>query len=196
MLHEFERTYAVVAALGVPPFSGGVVATYRTIAEALKHGLMRLGVETIPVAPRRDGSRDTAACCFERHGAWELVAQGRKLVGSAQARRRGAFLQHGSIPLRLDPSRMTTVFGSVVDGSRFIDLERARGRSVDPGALDQACIDGFEATFGVRLVRGTLTEAEELRAAELRCWKYDSMAWTCGGAIGSREARWGPSVSG
>jgi lipoate-protein ligase A len=194
VFHEFERTYSVVGALGVPPFSGGVIATYRTIAEALRRGLMRLGVEAIPVEPRRGALQDAAAACFEREGAWELVAQGRKLVGSAQARRRGAFLQHGSIPLRLDPSRLAAALGAPVDGSRFIDLERACGGAVDPEALDQACVDGFAETFGVRLLHGTLTEGEALRAAELRCWKYDSAAWTRGGAIGVREAHWGPAV--
>jgi len=196
VLHEFERTYAVVGALGVPPFSGGVIATYRIIAEALRRGLMRLGVAAISAEPRRAAPRDGGASCFERVGAWEIVANGRKLVGSAQARRRGALLQHGSIPLRLDPSRLAEVLGVPVDGSRFIDLERAQGGAVDPAALDAACVAGFEEAFGVRLIQGTLTESEALRAAELRCWKYDSIAWTRGGAIGSREARWGPTVSG
>jgi lipoate-protein ligase A len=194
VLHEFERTYAVVGALGAPPFSSGVIATYRAIAEALRRGLMRLGVAAIPVEPRRAAPRDTGAACFLRVGAWEIVADGRKLVGSAQARRRGAILQHGSIPLRLDPSRLAAVLGVPVDGSRFTDLERAKGGAVDPAALDRACVDGFEETFDVRLLEGSLTESEALRAAELRCWKYDSMAWTLGGAIGRRETRWGPAV--
>ena len=195
VLHEFERTYAVMGALGVPPFSGGVIATYRTIAEALTRGLTRLGVAAVAVAPRRSGPRDDGAACFERVGAWEIVADGRKLVGSAQARRKGAFLQHGSIPIRLDPSRLAGVLGAPVDGSRFVDLERATGGAVDEAALDAVCIDGFEETFGVRLLHGTLTESEALRAAELRCWKYDSIAWTRDGVIGSREARWGPPVT-
>ena len=194
VLHEFERTYAVIGALGLPPFSGGVIATYRTIAEALKRGLMRLGVAAIPVEPVRGSARETPAACFERLGAWELVANGRKLVGSAQARRRGALLQHGSIPMRLDPSRLAAVLGAPVDASRFTDLESARGAAVDPASVDAACVDGFEETFDVRLVHGSLTESEALRAAELRCWKYDSLAWTRGGAIGPREARWGPAV--
>jgi len=195
VLHEFERTYAVVGALGVPPFSGGVIATYRTIAEALRRGLKRLGVEAVPVEPRHGAERDTSAACFESAGAWELVANGRKLVGSAQARRRGAFLQHGSIPLRSDPSRLATVLGAPINASRFVDLEGAAGGAVDPAALDRACVAGFEDAFGARLLPGTLTEGEALRAAELRCWKYDSIAWTRGGSIGSREARWGPAVS-
>ena len=196
VLHEFERTYAVIGALGIPPFSGGVIATYRTIAEALTCGLMRLGVALSPVEPTRGPSRDSAAACFERLGAWELVANGRKLVGSAQARRRGAFLQHGSIPMRLDPSRLATVLGSPVDASRFTDLESVRGAAIDSASVDAACLEGFEETFDARLVQGSLTESEALRAAELRCWKYDSIAWTRGGAIGPRETRWGPAVSG
>jgi len=194
VLHEFERTYAVIGALGIPPFSGGVIATYLAIAEALRRGLMRLGVAAIPVEPMHGSSRDTPAACFERLGAWELVANGRKLVGSAQARRRGALLQHGSIPIRLDPSRLAAILGAPVDASRFVDLESARGGAIDPASVDAACVDGFEETFDVRLVQGSLTESEALRAAELRCWKYDSMAWTRGGAIGPREARWGPTV--
>jgi lipoate-protein ligase A len=194
VLHEIERTYAVVGALGVPPFAGGVIATYRTIAEALRRGLGRLGVAAIPVEPRRGAARDDGASCFERLGAWEIAADGRKLVGSAQARRRGALLQHGSIPIRLDAARLAEVLGSPVDGSRFTDLERATGGAVGPGELDAACIEGFEETFGVRLIRGKLTEGEALRAAELRCWKYDSIAWTLGGAVGAREARWGPAA--
>ena len=78
---------------------------------------------------------------------------------------------------------------------RFIDLEAATGSAVVPAAIDGAFVVGFEDAFGARLLPGTLTESEALRAAELRCWKYDSIAWTRGGAIGSREARWGPAVS-
>jgi lipoate-protein ligase A len=194
VLHEHERTYAVVGALGLPPFSGGVIATYRSIAGALTRGLTRLGITSIPVEPRRGPSRETAAACFERLGAWEIAADGRKLVGSAQARRRGVFLQHGSIPMRLDARRLASVLGAPVDASRFTDVEQVLGGAVDPDELDSAWVAGFEETFDVRLVPGPLTEREALRAAELRCWKYDSIAWTRGGAIGTREARWGPPV--
>jgi len=194
VLHEFERTYAVIGALGVPPFSGGVIATYRTIAGALTRGLMRLGVAAVAVEPTRGSLREAAASCFERLGAWELAADGRKLVGSAQARRRGALLQHGSIPMRLDPSRLAAVLGSPVAASRFSDLQSVRGEACDPAEVDAACVHGFEETFAIRLTPGLLTEREALRAAELRCWKYDSLAWTIDGVIGPREARWGPAV--
>lgn len=195
VLHEFERTYAVAGPLGVPPFAGGVIATYAAIAEAVRQALRRFGVDAVPVAPQRGARRHADAACFTHVGAWELAVDGRKLVGSAQARRRGAFLQHGSIPFRCDPARLCATLGARVDGSRFVDLERAAGREVDAAAFDAAVVSGFEETFSVRLRPGKLTEREELRAAELRCWKYDSIAWTLGGSIGKREARWGPAVS-
>jgi lipoate-protein ligase A len=194
VLHEIERTYAVVGTLGDSTFDRSVVATYKTIATALTAGLATLGVATVAVAPRRDDPRRVGAACFERIGAWELSAGGRKLVGSAQARRRTAFLQHGSIPIRLHAERLSSVLGTTVDGSRFTDLTRAARRDVDPAAVDRALVRGFEEALGVRLVLGSLTEAEALRAAELRCWKYDSMAWTRDGRIGAREARWGPAI--
>jgi lipoate-protein ligase A len=195
VLHEVERTYAVVGALGNPPFARGVIATYRAIADALACGLRGLGVPAEAAEPRRQARGNDRLACFERVGEWEIVAAGRKLVGSAQARRRKAVLQHGSVPLRLDPSRLEAVLGRPVDGSRFIDLERAIGSAVDETAVDAAIIRGFETAFGAQLLKGVLDETEALRAAELRCWKYDSIAWTRGGAIGLREARWGPAVA-
>jgi lipoate-protein ligase A len=195
VLHENERTYAVVGTLGSPPFSSGVIATYRAIADALTRALQHLGVPAVASEPRRKARRDASVACFERVGEWEIVAAGRKVVGSAQARRRRAVLQHGSIPMRLDPERLEAVLGRAVDGSRFIDLEGVIGRAVDGNEVDAAVVGGFETAFGAHLRRGALDESEALRAAELRCWKYDSIAWTVGGRIGAREARWGPALT-
>jgi lipoate-protein ligase A len=192
VLHEHERTYAVVAVPGVPPFAGGPVDTYRRIAEALVDGLARLGADARAVEPVAATPRRRGAICFERVGAWEIASSGRKLVGSSQFRRRRAFLQHGSMPLRMDARRLAAMTGAPIDASRFTDLESAAGRPIEPAEIDRAISAGFEETFRVRLVPGRLTDAEALRAAELRCWKYDSMAWTLSGRIGERERRWGP----
>ncbi len=192
VLHELERTYAVVGGLRSIAFPGGVVETYRAISHALIAGLSRLGIAAAGAPPRRPPGRAATPVCFEHAGAFEIAVSGRKLVGSAQARRRTAFLQHGSIPFRLDPDRLGFVLGRAVDGSKFIDLERASRRSIESAELDRAIVAGFEEALGARFDRSALTEAESLRAAELRCWKYDSISWTAGGRIGAREARWGP----
>jgi lipoyl(octanoyl) transferase len=193
VLHEHERTYAVIGAGGGPPFRGGPVDTYRALARALVAGLARLGVEAEAVEPAPGGRVRRGVICFERVGAWEIATSGRKLIGSSQFRRRRAFLQHGSLPLRLEARRLARLTGVPTDATRFTDLESATGRVVDPAELDRAVVAGMEEVFGIACVPGRLTPAEELRAAELRCWKYDSMAWTLTGTIGERERRWGPA---
>ena len=72
---------------------------YLNISNALLAGLQRLGV-TAEKAPAsvRAGS-DVSAACFEVPSAYEITAGGRKLMGSAQSRRAGYVLQHGSLPL-------------------------------------------------------------------------------------------------
>jgi lipoate-protein ligase A len=195
VLHEHERTYAVVAAGGVEPFSGGPVDAYRKVALALVSALGHLGVGARAEEPSADRGRSRGAVCFQRLGAWEIAVSGRKLIGSSQFRRRRAFLQHGSIPIRLDATRLAALTGAPVDPSRFIDLTAAAGRAVGSEEIDAALVAGFEEVFGVRLAAGALRDDEALRAAELRCWKYDSVAWTREGTIGVRERHWGPALA-
>ncbi len=108
--HETEVTYSVVAALDHPLVSGSVTEALRKVSAPLAAALGGLGfpVRTSP-ADRHSlgGGTSGANPCFTSHGRWEVgSSDGRKLVGSAQARSAGAFLQHGSIPLRNDQPRL------------------------------------------------------------------------------------------
>jgi len=191
VLHEHERTYAVVGSLGSRDFPRGVVDTYARIARALVSAVSSLGVSDArsAQATRRTGRQD-AAVCFERLSGCEVLARGRKLIGSAQARRRRAFLQHGSIPIRLTAARLAEAAGRPVDGEAFIDLASALGREPQGEELDRALVAAFEAELGVELLPSHLTREEALRAAELRAWRYDSLSWTRDGVWGDRERRW------
>ena len=198
VLHEWECTYAVIGQLGSGPFSRGVLETYRRVARALEQGLRSLGVvaQALPESSRersRD-ERDRGPACFAVTSTHEITVEGRKLLGSAQLRRRGAFLQHGSIPLRADASRLAQTVASSRSGPDSTDLERALGRLPPAHEVEHALIEGFEISFAVELRRSCLTAAEALRAERLRCWKYDSAAWTLTGRTGERERRWGPGA--
>jgi lipoate-protein ligase A len=60
----------------------------------------------------------------------EIVAGGRKLVGSAQIRERGAFLQHGSILLEDGQDLVTRVTRGPVTAPAATSLSRRLGRRV------------------------------------------------------------------
>ena len=63
-----------------------------------------LGVPVVAAAPAARAAAPSAAPCFAEPARGELTLRGRKLVGSAQWRERGAMLQHGSILVDDDQS--------------------------------------------------------------------------------------------
>jgi len=95
--HDQEVTYAVAAPIAA---FGSLRDAYCAIHRRLAEALRRIGVETT-LAPARPPVRPSArlTSCFAAPAGGEILAAGRKLVGSAQVRRRDAFLQHGSILL-------------------------------------------------------------------------------------------------
>ena len=94
VLHHREITYCVTAPDGA---LGSLRESYRRINRLLVDALRRLGVEAGEARASGPAPRPGVAPCFEEPVAGEIVAGGRKLVGSAQWRDRGALLQHGSI---------------------------------------------------------------------------------------------------
>jgi lipoate-protein ligase A len=195
VLHEHERTYSVVTGFDTPPFSRSLRENYRQISGALRRALELLGIETsVPEgAPRSHpgaASPLSGPVCFERTSAHEIIAGGQKLVGSAQLRRRDAFLQHGSVLCRCDARRLAAALGQRREPVGFVDLERLLGNLPSSEELDRALAQGFEHQFGVRLEPARLSSEERDRAVRLYAWKYLSAAWTYGGRLGERELRW------
>jgi lipoyl(octanoyl) transferase len=184
VLHEHERTYAVIGSLSRPPFDGGVLDTYERISVALVEALRLLGVPAEGEGAGGPAPRDPGPLgppvCFAHVGAHEITSRGRKLIGSAQLRRRGAFLQHGSLLLRADPERLSRAIGVPADASRFIDLERALGRLPETPEVDAAMVEAFARTFG-GVLPAPLTPDEAERARILRATKYATAAWNLEG---------------
>ncbi len=95
--HEHELTYAVAAPIVT---FGSVRQAYRAIHHRLLTALRFLGAD-VALAPDRPTARPPVrpSACFSQPVGGEVLVRTRKLVGSAQMRRGGAFLQHGSILL-------------------------------------------------------------------------------------------------
>jgi lipoate-protein ligase A len=197
VLHDRELTYAVVGRSS-GAFAGSVLDTYKRIALALVAGLRSLGVSA-ELAPRRPARREPAGVsCFSTPAPHEIVVGGRKLVGSAQARRRGAFLQHGSIPLDASSGgrgdTALAAIGGTAPGEEATTLAGCLGAAPPAETVATVLVAAFERSFDARLEPGELTADEAALAERLRCWRYDSARWTLRGRSGEREARWGPSL--
>jgi lipoate-protein ligase A len=162
VLHHREITYSIVIPATV---LGGPRATYLTINHALLRGLQDLGVAA-HLSPASQRSRfGTVQPCFAEPAEGEVVARGRKLVGSAQRYERRVILQHGSILLSNDQPA----------GAIGLDelLEKVPAVTEIAGCLRAA----FGGVCGTCLAPADLSRRELERAGELE-EHYASESWT------------------
>src|SRR5213082_2804924 len=128
--HEHELTYAVAAPIAA---FGGLRRAYHAIHARLATVLGALGVSPT-LAVNRPLPPSTAlslpAGCFAFSVGGEILVSGRKLVGSAQVRRGGAFLQHGSILLDGSQDVVTTVSHRPQAASTATTLSKELGRPI------------------------------------------------------------------
>jgi lipoate-protein ligase A len=188
VLHEAgDLTYALVAPLGPPGPGAAVSEVSRAIARALRAGLSRLGVEPEIVERGAGGRPRDAVACFARPSRHELLWRGRKLAGSAQLRRRRAVLQHGSLPLRLDPERQRRATGYRGE-LPAASVEEAAGRPVSFAELAGALSEAFAVELGRPLAPGGLEVSERLETERLRADRYLDAAWTLEGRGSARRS--------
>ena len=96
IFHADELTYSVTGTSPGQLFGNSLHESYMKINQALVLFLERLGLDVnISGGESREAMRSLV--CFKAAGKHEIRVGGRKLVGSAQRRTRGVFLQHGSI---------------------------------------------------------------------------------------------------
>ncbi len=97
ILHHHELTYSCVIPAS-HPVASEPVQLYDLVHEAI---INVLTAQKVPCQLRGDAAfADQSFLCFSRGDARDIVSGAHKIVGSAQRRRQGAILQHGSILLK------------------------------------------------------------------------------------------------
>jgi lipoate-protein ligase A len=188
ILHIDELTYSVTGPEAEPRLAGDILTSYQRLSSAILSALESLGlsVQTKPKEEVQKGPM-TEPICFEIPSNYEITINGKKLVGSAQARKKGGVLQHGTLPLYGDLTRITDVLVFEDEERRARAAERLlqRASTVEtalghPITWDQAAeafITGFSRTLNLTLEAGELTPEEVARAKELERIKYKNLEW-------------------
>jgi lipoyl(octanoyl) transferase len=187
ILHDRELTYSLTLPASVLGHEAGIVPSYHRLSLALQAGLRELGVPaTLAPAAATPAGGDQGPVCFDRPSSHEILLGGRKLVGSAQVRRGGALLQHGSIViqpqidkllacLRLEaPARGPAARDRLADAVAGL----AEIGDFDPTRVAGAVAAAFGRQFGVGLSPGRLGDGELAAATDLARSKYQSSDWT------------------
>ena len=140
--HEHEVTYAVAAPLAA---FGSLRNAYRTVHERIAAALRSLGAGATlaPHQPPPSGRVDQPASCFATPAGGEVLVAGRKLVGSAQVRKRSAFLQHGSILLDGSQEIVAAVSRTPQVASAATTLSAELGRRVTWDEVVEAVVQAW-----------------------------------------------------
>lgn len=189
ILHTDELTYSVIAPNDEPRVAGTILESYSRLAAALLLAVQSLNliVEMKEQVGRIGNPTYTNPVCFEVPSTYEITVDGKKLIGSAQARRKEGVLQHGSLPLTGDLSRICQALVFADESAReaatrrllarAATVESALGKIVSWESAAQAFIRAFEQTLDLHLEASELTQKEISRTEELVREKYDSVAW-------------------
>jgi lipoyl(octanoyl) transferase len=176
VLHDHEITYSCIFSNGAPGMGATLMETYRVIADCLIAGLTSAGIK----CSQHDSSLDTSLLksgaklpCFLAPNRHEIMASGKKLVGSAQKRTANAVLQHGSIPL-------TPAFRDLPDYLHIDEKEREIQKrllaqkctciseivpAVSESYISECLIRGFRETLSCEATESPWTP-EEISAIE------------------------------
>ncbi len=180
IVHDQELTYSLV----VPadhPLAARPAEMYRGTHGALVSTLATLGIAA--ELHEADAAADTTNppfLCFLRRGSGDLLLRGQqhrgtaepggtaaKIAGSAQRRRQGAILQHGSILLAQSKS-----------APELPGISELSGLAVAAAELQQQWTKALGQSLGLRMQTAEASQQVRHVAESLREEKYAARSWT------------------
>ena len=139
LLHDKELTYCFVS----PVFKDSIIESYKDISSALIKGFSKIGVN---LEFAKNENKNLNYCMNISSGA-DVAYCGKKFIGSAQFRKNGYLLQHGSIPYELDYELIEKIFSQDVESNHIVTLNEINSnlstRQIIE-ALKQGFIEQFE----------------------------------------------------
>jgi lipoate-protein ligase A len=154
--HVRELTFSLVAPLDHPIYRGPIAASYERVHLAIAAALAGAGVDAaLRGASALASDRAGTGMCFHHSTPLDLAWGGRKGVGSAQRRKRGRVLHHGSV--KLGESAL----------EQGVATLPGRGGPLALPELAELFTDAIERAFDVALERSVPEASERARAREL-----------------------------
>jgi lipoate-protein ligase A len=158
---------------------GSINQAYKEICDALIYGLRELGVAAS--LGRSNSAYKDYEDCFQATTQADLQFDGKKIVGSAQLRRRHGVLQHGSIMINQSQTKLSEIFGLVESAKEVADSDPDSEKAdrhcnlidvlaggYDRTTLEEAIGRGFTRKFDCHFAVYELTDEEMEFVAELK----------------------------
>lgn len=112
LLHDNEITYSYICPVSYLEHGEHVVSSYKEICQIFIKKFKTIGID-IDFGTQKQVKTGFDYCMLVSTGA-DLCFKGKKLIGSAQCRKHGYILQHGSILYDYDKELLEKIFGEEV----------------------------------------------------------------------------------
>ncbi len=181
VLHHQEVTYSICSSdSGL--FTPTLMDSYRLISEALMRGLEKMGIECSLAVETPSFYTKGRLPCFSHPAQNEIEVNGKKIIGSAQKRKRKKFIQHGSVPLKKDEELLKSVslLNQQEDTINMTSLSEILERRVDFDWVVNHLQSGISEYFNIRLIPKDFSDTDKEAIQNIQKERYDSPAWTYG----------------
>jgi lipoate-protein ligase A len=171
VLHDHDITYSCIFPVSAASMGKNVMETYSIISKCLMAGLENAGIKCNSIdsfSNLREARREIKLPCFLAPNRREIMANGKKLIGSAQKRIADAVLQHGSIPIT-DAYRRLPNYLQLSETQRKIQKELLAQKSICLKEIDpvlklpnmrKALIKGFTTSLPFEAIEKPWTDEE------------------------------------
>lgn len=122
LLHDNEITYSFICPVSFLKNGEHIVSSYIEISQILIEKFKKLGIN-LDFGKGKQVKTGFDYCMLVSTGA-DLCFENKKLIGSAQCRKNGYILQHGSILYDYDKSLLETVFGEQIDTEEITTIKQ------------------------------------------------------------------------
>lgn len=134
LLHDRELTYCFVS----PIFHESIMESYKQISSGLIKGFKHLNIE---LDFAKNENKNVSYCMNISSGA-DVAYKNKKFIGSAQFRKQGYLLQHGSIPYSLDFDLIEKIFSQEVEKEHIVTLNE-----INPNLSTRQIIEALKQGF-------------------------------------------------
>lgn len=145
-----EVSYSIVTAIDNPILPKGLIPSYKKISEAVVYALKKLGIDA-SISSKLVECQQSIGLCFSYPAEYEIVYDGKKIVGSAQKRGKKTLLQQGSIFMTPIDEAIFSVLKKSYDKHNAISVKEALGRSVYFTEMKDSLACGFKNVLGVNI---------------------------------------------
>lgn len=171
VLHGQDITYSLIGDAHSARFSGGILKIYQTLSQVFFHFFQALGLSPqLQPHSRRQRAEQASQVCFAVPSAFEILVEGKKIIGSAQRQTSQGFLQHGTIPLMDQTQTLAGIFKNTPPATLQNKITALETLGVFQHHSEEAVwrllIDSFQEVFNISLNQQTWSSAEAAAIAK------------------------------